>query len=189
MLSEKELLSHALKFGFGGDEFRPKYCIEFRNTDQWAITDYGECYDSQLGGFRREPIPSSRTYKFMKTTRFSLEEAVNIVEKLLEVIPKVKIETKLFVKCPECKTNNELDYPTNISCKYCGQEIEPITPEKETQIDYSRFLHIDLNEPLKISIPSLKIDTTLSDGDICIKNDIDRFTTELCFGKLIREKR
>jgi hypothetical protein len=58
------------------------------NTDsQWAVRRGSMCA-SRSGKFGFEPIPSSRTPYYLKTHRFTLDEAMALARKLA---PKLKI--------------------------------------------------------------------------------------------------
>ena len=50
------------------------------NADRWAITRMGECYNRNKDSWEYEPSPSSRDDDFIQRTRYSLLEAVNIVD-------------------------------------------------------------------------------------------------------------
>jgi transcription elongation factor Elf1 len=67
--------------------------------------------------------------------------------------------------------------PTTCTIKY----------REEPKIDYSKFWQIDSKEPIKLSLPSLKIDTTLNLRDIYIRSIIDPTNTDYIFGKLKKE--
>lgn len=91
MLTNEELLKHAVKFGFGKVQMHRKpeaykyYIVNCElGLDKWKITQDDEfCYSDEERDFVYEPLPSSRTVEFLKSTRFSLEEAIKIVEELL----------------------------------------------------------------------------------------------------------
>jgi hypothetical protein len=89
-MDDENLLMHAVKFGFGRkyeDVRRPElydysYFIENRGLKGWAVTDiWKSCYDSEINEFIWEPSPFARTDKFLETTRFSLDEAIKIVQR------------------------------------------------------------------------------------------------------------
>jgi len=79
LLALQELLAHATVFLF------EPYTIEKRGEDQWAVCNAGCCWSKSNEGFIYEPMPSSRTPEFIEDTRFELEEAIEIVQKLIEV--------------------------------------------------------------------------------------------------------
>jgi hypothetical protein len=83
MLSTDELLKHATQFDFDYIPNR-KISIKQRSLGKWCISLYADdVWDKELKMFVWEPEPSSRTDEFLRVTRFSLEEAVGIVEELL----------------------------------------------------------------------------------------------------------
>lgn len=83
MLSNDELLKHATQFDF---DYIPKrkLSIKQRSSGLWSISLYSDdCWDKELKMFVWEPEPSNRTDQFLRTTRFSLGEAIGIVEELI----------------------------------------------------------------------------------------------------------
>lgn len=82
-----DLMKRAIKFQYG--EYDNGYYgtanvfhIEMRNDNIYAITDGSSCYDKEMNYFTYEPLPSSRTEEFFKNTRFTLDEAMEIANKI-----------------------------------------------------------------------------------------------------------
>jgi hypothetical protein len=122
-MDNEKLLSHAEKFGFGkvyDDKSEPdlyyyQYFVEARGFGKWAVTK-GQltCYDSKKKDFVREPTQSSRTDEFLETTRFSLEEAVNIVQRYSLFC----YDYCIFLNIKEHEQNGMKDKPDHICLKY-----------------------------------------------------------------------
>lgn len=85
------LMKRAVRFQYG--EYDNRYgsanvfFIALRNDNIYAITTSesapnGSCYDKEMDYFRYEPLASSRTEEFFENTRFSLEEAMEIAERI-----------------------------------------------------------------------------------------------------------
>jgi hypothetical protein len=55
----------------------------FLDKPSWAIVKQSFCLNKDLV-FEYEPLPSSRDDDFLSRTRFSLEDALNLVEKYLK---------------------------------------------------------------------------------------------------------
>lgn len=61
--------------------------VENRGLDRWAVR-YGEFVYRKDGHRRYEPLPSSRTERFKRAYRFSLEDALALARK---VAPKMTV--------------------------------------------------------------------------------------------------
>lgn len=66
--------------------------VVWRSPGKWAVERLGNNY-SKTGRARREPLNSSKTEAFLRTYRFSLEEALRIADKLA---PKIVVNGHLF---------------------------------------------------------------------------------------------
>ena len=73
-MKEIDLIARATRF-----EFCPLK-VEKRSENKWAILYNGCCYDSTLGEFVIEPMPSGRTNEFLDATRFKLKDAIELAE-------------------------------------------------------------------------------------------------------------
>ena len=93
MTPADELLSHATKFTFypkGAPGLNPRddiylfgISVEWRGSDMWAVTQMSSCFRKD-GHKTYEPLPSSRTERFIKAYRFSRDEAVRIATKFVD---------------------------------------------------------------------------------------------------------
>lgn len=61
--------------------------VEWRAGDRWAVTNIGRCLNTN-GEWDHEPSPSNRDDEFLRTHRFSLNEAQSLA---LEAYPKLVI--------------------------------------------------------------------------------------------------
>lgn len=97
-MNEKELLKHARTFVFNAipeeirelDEYDEAshfdVYVEWRSKDRWAVVDrFKACYNRE-GKRDYEPQPSSRDEDFLKEYRFSLEEAVEIAQRVAKTV-------------------------------------------------------------------------------------------------------
>lgn len=96
-LTTEELLKHARQFVFTAlkpeviamnphDAYLFEVRVEWRNENQWAVLDSsGDCYNRKLED-TYESQPSSRTKKFLKDHRFTLEEAIEIAQKVTKIV-------------------------------------------------------------------------------------------------------
>lgn len=84
-MNAEELLKHATGFEFGSREDPPHLLISVRDraNDRWAIVE--EAQEGRVltraGNWCYEHSPSSRSPSFKARTRFTLEEAIEIVAK------------------------------------------------------------------------------------------------------------
>ena len=53
--------------------------IKWRGHDRWAITDRFQNVMLRNGEWEHEPMPSNRSEEFLERTRFTLDEAFEIV--------------------------------------------------------------------------------------------------------------
>lgn len=91
-MNAEELLSHASHFDFEIKvsnklyTYKDEISINLRSNEdgikKWAICRNGFCWDAQIKRFICEPSPSNRDDEFLKFTRFSLDDALKIVEEL-----------------------------------------------------------------------------------------------------------
>jgi len=101
----EELIKKATKFtiwsyGVGQNSFNIDIMLRSRkgynetNEDKWAVLQGSFlCYNKEKKDFEAESLPSSREDEFLRQTRYSLEEAVCIAEKMACVFEKSKQET------------------------------------------------------------------------------------------------
>jgi hypothetical protein len=81
-----DLLAHATEFAFHpeGASFGDKEVHYFtvtvarRSAEKWAVLWMNQCWNRKTQSWEHESFPSSRTKKFLRDARFSLEEAVQI---------------------------------------------------------------------------------------------------------------
>lgn len=59
--------------------------VEWRGDDRWAVTHIGKCFDKD-GNSEYEPSPSNRENDFIERTRFPLNEAVALAERVVKTI-------------------------------------------------------------------------------------------------------
>lgn len=90
----EDLLSHATEFRFPATKFtipatgeslcRPLYIKKrySKNKEGWAIIFAGDVWSREAQNFVYEPQPSSHTDEFIQDTRFTLAEALRILEGL-----------------------------------------------------------------------------------------------------------
>lgn len=74
-LTDKEWIEKATKYVI--QEFSPQtreVSIEKRGDNAWSVSCDGSVLHKSKGCFEREPMPSSRTDKFIKNTRFETKE-------------------------------------------------------------------------------------------------------------------
>lgn len=62
--------------------------VEWRGPDSWAVVNRGYCYGRRSGQKSYESNPSSRTDRFKKAYRFTLDEALRIAQR---EAPKMQI--------------------------------------------------------------------------------------------------
>lgn len=89
-MEPSELLKHATEFVFkpfvaeGEEEVEAlrhfKVYVQYRSPGKYAVSWMGEVWNGKE--FIYENLPSSRTEKFLKNTRFSLDEAIAIAAPL-----------------------------------------------------------------------------------------------------------
>lgn len=85
-MTETDLLAHATEFAFHpeGASFGDREVHFFtvtvarRSADTWAVLWMNQCWDKKTQSWEYEPLPSSRTNKFLRNARFTLDEAVRI---------------------------------------------------------------------------------------------------------------
>jgi hypothetical protein len=92
MININELWSHVMILGFGKeifnrshpDKFNWHFEITNRGNNLWSIDMLGHqmCYDKKDEDFIWQPLPSERTDEFLQRTRFPLDIAIEITEKL-----------------------------------------------------------------------------------------------------------
>lgn len=79
-----KILSKPIKYYVGENKpYQERLYIEWRSEDKWCITNGSSVYN-RLGEWEWEPSPSNRDDKFFKRCRYTLEEAVKIVEELIK---------------------------------------------------------------------------------------------------------
>jgi hypothetical protein len=90
-----EYRNNATRFSFPFINTEHEYrdiTVELRGrpgSDSWAICDgFGKCYQPRGRRWSYERRPSSRTDKYIKASRMSLEEALPIAERLAETEAK-----------------------------------------------------------------------------------------------------
>lgn len=79
-----DLLAHATEFAFDpeGASFGDKEVHHFtvtvarRSADKWAVLWMNRCWNKRTQSWEYESLPSSRTKKFLRNARCSLDEAV-----------------------------------------------------------------------------------------------------------------
>lgn len=91
-----EYRNNATRFSFPFINTEYEYrdiTVELRGrpgSDSWVICDgFGKCWQPRGRRWSYERRPSSRTDKFMKASRMSLEEALPIAERLAESMAKI----------------------------------------------------------------------------------------------------
>jgi len=62
--------------------------IEERGEDQWAVLWHGYCLNRRTMQWDYEPLPSSRTKRFLSTHRFPLDQALALAK---TAFPKIKV--------------------------------------------------------------------------------------------------
>lgn len=91
-MDKDELYTHVKIFGFGKeihDHRRPElhdwhFDVTNRGKGLWSIDIMGHqaCYDNVAEDFVWQSLPSGRTDEFIQRTRFPLDIAIDIVERL-----------------------------------------------------------------------------------------------------------
>lgn len=91
-LTAEELLAHATEFTFypagakAGDREVGSFTVKvaYRSPGLFAVVRHGHCWDGKKWEY--ESQPSSRTERFLKKTRFPLEEASGIARSLVDTV-------------------------------------------------------------------------------------------------------
>jgi len=113
MLSNEELLKHATQFDF--EYVNEKILsIRFRDANSWCVSLRGDCYDKKLKMFVWEPSPSNITDEFLRATRFSLEDAIEIIQGQLQLCD----DGCRFLSITEEEQNKLKPKPNHICLKY-----------------------------------------------------------------------
>ena len=85
-MTTPDLLAHATEFAFlpEGASFGDREVQYFtvtvarRSADKWAVLWMNQCWNKKTQSWEYESLPSSRTTKFLREARFSLDEAVKV---------------------------------------------------------------------------------------------------------------
>lgn len=107
-MNETELLKHARSFVFNAipeeirdlDEYDEAshfdVYVEWRSKDRWAVVDrFRACYNKE-GKREHEPQPSSRDEDFLNEYRFSLQEAVEIAQRVAKTVKLNRFTVETF---------------------------------------------------------------------------------------------
>jgi hypothetical protein len=96
-MSNEELLKRASSFEIFSlpDTSAFNVTVEKRKQDDgnvlWGIYMGGSCFSKSVKWFIYEPMPSSRTKKYLKDTRFtSLDITINVAEQVADVYREAK---------------------------------------------------------------------------------------------------
>jgi len=96
-MNTEELLKKAISFLIWGLEDSHSFdiTVEIRHKKEgrWAVRYGGGCYNKVNKDFEYEMLPSSRPEKWLQQTRFSLEEAVELAERVAETLEQSRKET------------------------------------------------------------------------------------------------
>lgn len=71
--------------------------VEYRGKDNWAVSWLGQTYDFN-GGRVDEPLPSSRSDRYLDDYRFNLQEAVLLAEKVAPTLKLNRTTVQDYIK-------------------------------------------------------------------------------------------